>query len=174
VYCLNGVSTTLPVNIHASSISAGDGSIPFSEDNAAYVLRTSPSGLFYLGYDPRHDPVPGWYFVAWEGPIHLEPGYSKNYVGRGACRPPQNQHRPVLVGSAHVGGTLTCTPGSWNASPPLRFRYSWLRAGRGIPAATSARRRLSPGDAGMSISCVVRATNTDGSASARSRAIFVR
>ena len=174
LYCVNGVTTTLPVDLHASSTTAGDGTIPFSEDNAAYVLRTSPSGLFYLGYDPRHDPTPGWYFVAWEGPVHLEPGYSMNYVGLNPCRKPRNTHPPELVGSGKVGNTLLCMSGSWNASPPLRFRYSWVRNGRTIRSATGSKRQLTPADAGTFVACRVRATNTEGSSDAGSRAVHVR
>lgn len=85
IYCVNGVSTTLPVGISASSVNHGDVTNAFTVDNAAYVLGTNSTGRFYMGYDPNFEPVPGWYFVAGEGPENLEPGYSTNYVSLGAC-----------------------------------------------------------------------------------------
>jgi hypothetical protein len=174
LYCVNGASTILPVVLHARSVTKGRGDIPFTKDNAAYVLEMSRGGLFYLGYDPRNDPVPGWYFVASEGPTHLEPGYTTNYASRGACTPPDNTRRPALVGPAEVGRTVTCTPGAWLGSPPLRFAYSWLRGARTIAGAKGDRRRLTGDDEGASISCRVRASNSSGSTSATSKALRVR
>jgi hypothetical protein len=95
-YCLNGVSTTLPVGVAASSESQGDGVVTLWPNIADYILSTSPTGRFYLGWDPTDSPDPGWFFVA-TTPDDLEPGFSENYLSLGACRSAQAPSLPTHV-----------------------------------------------------------------------------
>jgi hypothetical protein len=88
--------------------------------------------------------------------------------------PPRNTQRPRVVGQARVARTLTCRRGSWNGTPPLAFRYRWLRGGRPIRRATSVRYRLTRREAGALVACRVQATNVAGSAEATAKAVRMR
>jgi hypothetical protein len=79
---------------------------------------------------------------------------------------PVNSSPPAIAGTAAVGGSLSCSPGSWSGSPT--FAYQWLRDGSAIPGATSASYTVGSGDVGHSLSCRVTATEADGSAQATS------
>ena len=81
--------------------------------------------------------------------------------------PPVNTARPVLIGDALVGATVTCLPGSWTASPTL-YGYEWLRAGSVIPGATGATYTLVEADTASELGCRVTAVNADGGAVALS------
>jgi hypothetical protein len=81
---------------------------------------------------------------------------------------PANTALPVISGSATVGGTLSCTSGTWTAQPGATFAYQWIRAGTDIPGATSNTYVPVELDAGTILTCRVTATNTLGSASATS------
>lgn len=83
-----------------------------------------------------------------------------------------NTARPSIRGAPRVGATLTCRPGSWAGTAPIRFAYVWLRNGRRV--STAQQRRLSSGDAGTLAACRVRATNPAGSAVATSRPLRIR
>jgi len=75
---------------------------------------------------------------------------------------------PTVTGTAIVGSTLTVAVGSWSG-PPTTYRYQWLRNGAPIPGATGTTYRLTPADAGTSISIAVSASRsgyTDGAATA--------
>lgn len=83
-----------------------------------------------------------------------------------------NTARPSIRGRPHVGATLTCRPGSWAGTAPIRYAYAWLRDGRRV--STGPRRRLVLRDAGTLVACRVRATNPAGSIEARSRPLRIR
>jgi hypothetical protein len=83
-----------------------------------------------------------------------------------------NTARPSIRGRPRVGATLTCRPGSWAGTAPIRYAYAWLRNGRRV--STGPRRRLVARDAGALFACRVRATNPAGSIEARSRPLRVR
>jgi hypothetical protein len=84
---------------------------------------------------------------------------------------PGNTTPPSATGSAQVGATLSCNPGSWTGSPS--FTYQWLRDGAPIPGATSDQYVLTADDQGHSIACRVTATNGGGTGEATSNAIAV-
>lgn len=88
--------------------------------------------------------------------------------------PPRSTRRPRVVGQARVGRRLACLRGSWSGTPPLAFRYRWLRDGDPIRRASAARYRLTRRDAGVRVGCRVRATNLAGSAEATAKAVRVR
>lgn len=82
--------------------------------------------------------------------------------------PPRNTAVPTLTGTATVGSTLTCNPGSWIDSTSVS--YQWLRGASVIAGATSATYVLQASDGGASVSCRETATNATGSRSATSAA----
>ncbi len=85
IYCLNGVSTTLPADITASSVSDGTATASFSEADALDVIANS-GGSFYFGYYPGGEVPADWYWThGTNDPTALEPGYTTNSVALGEC-----------------------------------------------------------------------------------------
>ena len=82
----------------------------------------------------------------------------------------RNTVLPSVLGPARVGAVLTCIRGSWSGTAPIRYAYGWLRAGRAIPGAGSARYRARAADAGTLVACRVVATNVAGSRAATASA----
>jgi hypothetical protein len=80
---------------------------------------------------------------------------------------PTNDTTPSISGTATVGQTLTCNPGSWSGSPS--YAYAWKRDGSTI--GTSATYTVVSGDVGHDLTCTVTASNSAGSASATSGAV---
>jgi len=72
------------------------------------------------------------------------------------------------VEEATVGQRLTCAPGRWKGQPPPQFTYLWLSDGVSIPSATGSVYSAEPTDLNHVLSCIVTATNGEGSASAES------
>lgn len=93
------------------------------------------------------------------------------YVAQGAL--PSNTVAPSIAGTAAVGSTLTCTPGTWVGSPAPTLTRKWQAGGVDIPGATGLTYVVAAGDAGKSIRVVETGTNVLGSASANSNAIAI-
>lgn len=91
---------------------------------------------------------------------------------------PQNVAPPTLTGSAAVGATLTCEPGSWSGVPVPTYSYLWVR-NLGLPGeeaiggAASATYVVRHEDLGRSLACEVTATNSEGFASSSSERVVV-
>jgi hypothetical protein len=87
IYCLDGVSTTLPSTVTASSETAGDHVFDVPESSADYILANNPSGGFYTGYDAVGSD--GWIGYLTNEPydpnVYLEAGYTTHYISLGAC-----------------------------------------------------------------------------------------
>jgi hypothetical protein len=94
---------------------------------------------------------------------------------------PANAGEPSVSGRTVQGLTLTTTNGTWTGTPPLAFRYRWLRcdtSGGGpngvncttISAATRRTYVLRRADVGHRIRSRVFASNVDGTSSANSNA----
>lgn len=81
---------------------------------------------------------------------------------------PANTSQPQISGSAVVGQTLTCSPGTWTNSP-TNFTYRWRR--NGTIVATGQSYTLVAADAGTAITCEVVATNGSGSGTATSNPV---
>lgn len=79
---------------------------------------------------------------------------------------PVNSVAPVASGTVTIGGSLSCTTGTWSGSPT--YAYQWRRAGVNIGGATASSYTPVATDIGRAIDCVVTATNAGGSASADS------
>jgi hypothetical protein len=87
--------------------------------------------------------------------------------------PPSNVTPPVVTGGNEVGNVLTCSNGSWVGDAPITYTYQWLRNGVDISGETNNTYTLAEADKGNLVSCVVTATNAEGSASVQSNAIDV-
>jgi hypothetical protein len=76
VYCLNGVSTTLP-----AAVSFTGGTATLSEGSATAIISTG--GLFYAGLAGTR---PSIWILDFPGQLPpFAPGYSTNFVGLGSC-----------------------------------------------------------------------------------------
>jgi hypothetical protein len=78
--------------------------------------------------------------------------------------PPILKDTPYVGGSATVGGTLNCTMGNWTGQP-TSYAYQWKRDGT-TDLGTSADYVVVAADAGHGLTCVVTATNANGSTEA--------
>lgn len=95
-----------------------------------------------------------------------------SYLGAGVISlpsAPANTVAPAITGTARVGQTLTVSNGSWSGSPSSTFSRQWKRGATNIGTG-AATYTLVAADAGQVITCVVTATNSEGSASATSNA----
>ena len=86
---------------------------------------------------------------------------------------PQNTASPEVSGSPAVGGTLTCSPGTWNGQPTPTYSYQWLLNGIDIPSATASTYTVATPDRGLVLSCKVTASNREGTESASSKSLYV-
>lgn len=87
---------------------------------------------------------------------------------------PRLRADPAIGGTATVGSGLLCAPGRFSDSPAIDVQ--WVRTRAGVDSALTAPTALPAGagytvaaaDAGSTIACIVRATNSGGTAIARS------
>jgi hypothetical protein len=112
-------------------------------------------------YTPMNGSIPAAAQVSGLG------NFLANVFTQGA--PPTNTAAPSLSGSAAVGQTLTCNPGSWTGSPT--FTYRWSRDGSPIAGATARTYAATYGDGGHALSCTVTATSASGSGTAATPAV---
>lgn len=90
---------------------------------------------------------------------------------------PTNDVAPVASGSPEVGTTLSCTTGTWTATPAPTYAYQWQYndgTWHDIAGATSSTWVVDVSgvvDVGDTIKCVVTATNGAGSGSADSNTL---
>ncbi|GAW48500.1 MULTISPECIES: hypothetical protein [unclassified Nocardioides] len=93
--------------------------------------------------------------------------------GSGGSLGPANTVLPSITGTAAVGRTLTCAPGTWTGTAPITYGYVWKRAGTPIAGATAATYTVVTADIGTALTCVVAATDADGTNTATSAALTV-
>jgi hypothetical protein len=84
---------------------------------------------------------------------------------------PINTIAPVITGIAQRGETLTSTTGTWTGTGTISFAYQWQRNEVNISGATSSTYMLVADDDNTSITCVVSATDSEGTGTATSNAI---
>jgi len=84
---------------------------------------------------------------------------------------PVNTITPVITGVAQRGETLTSTTGTWTGTGTISFAYQWKRDNTNISGATSSTYVLVAADDNTSITCVVSATDSEGTGTATSNAI---
>ena len=93
-----------------------------------------------------------------------------NPTGPDVPQPPVNTQTPAITGTAQVGQTLTCAPGTWNGAPTISYRW---RANQTNIASNATNSTYVPISAqvGKTLDCNVTATNADGSATATAPAV---
>lgn len=102
VYCLNGVSTTLPAEVGFQG-----GSVSLSEKTAQFVISGLSGGPFYAGKIGTKN-----YFLFPDFPGQtpegiFDPGWSTNFVSLGACTAaPGPAHVGVCKGLTRADGTV--------------------------------------------------------------------
>ena len=84
---------------------------------------------------------------------------------------PINTIAPVISGIAQRGETLSSTTGTWTGVGTITFAYQWQRDEVNISGATSSTYVLAAADDNTSITCVVSATDSEGTGTATSNAI---
>jgi hypothetical protein len=102
--------------------------------------------------------------------VRVCPGFQPPSIGLA----PYNTATPAVTGSARVGETLTCAPGSWGGDGPQSYTYTWRRDGVAV-AGRSSQTTYVVGfaDAGHALECEVTASNEVGSSMARSALLRV-
>jgi hypothetical protein len=78
---------------------------------------------------------------------------------------PTNSSPPVITGTASVGATLGCSPGTWS-NGPTSYTYDWQRDEVPIPGATTSTYTVTKDDIGHALACAVTASNAAGSGEA--------
>ena len=114
-----------------------------------------PSGAFAKTLAP----VPGG--RAWD-PAYTAAGVTLGLAaGGGGGVAPAALTRPSLQPAVPVvGGRTRCLPGKWKGAHALT--YQWLRGGKPIASAKTARYRVAPADRGRPLACRVTAIATGG------------
>ena len=86
-------------------------------------------------------------------------------VGESVPAAPVNVVQPLLSGNGAVGTVVTCSNGSWTGSPSPTFSFNFRV--NGVSVQNGASNTYTPliGDDTKTLTCLVTATNTQGSAS---------
>lgn len=87
--------------------------------------------------------------------------------------PPYNITLPSIYGDNTSGSTLTLIVGSWGGDDPITLTYQWLRDGSNISGEVADTYIVDVADLGTSISCVVTATNSYGTANNVTNTILI-
>jgi hypothetical protein len=74
---------------------------------------------------------------------------------------PVNTSLPVISGTPRAGRLLSCSTGTWSASP-VRYAYQWYRDGTPLVGATSATYTVQTLDEGSMLTCTVTPSNAAG------------
>ncbi len=86
-------------------------------------------------------------------------------VGESIPAAPVNVVQPLLSGNAAVGTVVTCSNGSWTGSPSPSFSFDFKINGVSVQSGSSNTYMPLIGDDTKTLTCLVTATNTQGSAS---------
>jgi hypothetical protein len=90
-------------------------------------------------------------------------------VTAAAATGPVNTTPPTITGDPSAGGTLTASPGQWNGTGAVTFKYQWLICGadanacHDISGATAQSYQPAKGDTGNTIRVKVTASDSSGS-----------
>ena len=91
---------------------------------------------------------------------------------------PSNVTLPIIAGAPSVGQTLVAASGTWKGASGV-FGYQWLRCDASgghcadLPGATAQSYTVTSGDAGSTLTVIVRASNNVGATNATSAAVKV-
>jgi virginiamycin B lyase len=86
--------------------------------------------------------------------------------------PPTDLARPRISGAPQAGQRLTCSLGRWN-NDPTSYTYQWYRDGTLMAGFTASSYTLGTLDEGTALTCVVKALNAGGQASATSNPVKI-
>lgn len=86
-------------------------------------------------------------------------------VGESVPAAPANVVQPSLVGNGAVGSVVTCNQGTWSGSPSPTFSYNFRANGVSVQSGASNTYTPLIGDDTKTLTCLVTATNSQGSAS---------
>lgn len=86
-------------------------------------------------------------------------------VGESVPAAPANVVQPSLVGNGAVGSVVTCNPGAWSGSPSPTFSYDFRVNSVSVQSGASNTYTPLIGDDTKTLTCLVTATNSQGSAS---------
>ncbi|MEA2148295.1 MAG: trimeric autotransporter adhesin, partial [Solirubrobacteraceae bacterium] len=128
-----------------------------------YVVLSSEVGAFFAGAIPA-----GGYGSRATSTTDMQVDYVRVWSFA-----PAVTAAPAISGTAVVGRTLSCSPGTWRGDPAPTFAYAWHIDGAPIPGAAAATYTVAGADLGHALSCQVTATNAVGSADAVSAAVAV-
>lgn len=90
---------------------------------------------------------------------------------------PVNTSLPVASGTQAVGGTVSCTSGTWTYTTSISYAYQWQSSTDGLTSwtdivnASGSSYVIDIAQFGKFLRCVVTATDANGSASADSNLI---
>lgn len=93
------------------------------------------------------------------------------FTAGGAASAPVLVSSPVASGYVIIGATLSCSTGSWAATPSPTFAYKWRLNSVDISGATSNMLLVDGSNVAGPIDCYVTATNSAGSASSASNSL---
>jgi hypothetical protein len=82
------------------------------------------------------------------------PSLGSTTLAKPAAHTFTNTAKPKVAGTAKVGKTLTCKPGSWSPAPATTA-FKWLRDGKAIKKAVKAKYKIVKADARHKLSCSV-------------------
>ncbi len=144
-----------------------------------YVISGLPSGAYEVFFFDGASYRPQYYNAksasSEANPVDVSTGSvtegidaALEYLSR-----PVNTAPPTISGTPAVGGNLTCSNGSWTASPSPSFAYSWLRDGALIETSTVGGYTVQAADEGHTLTCKVTARNTRGTTSALSTGLAI-
>lgn len=92
----------------------------------------------------------------------------------GAYVTPVNIVQPsVDVSTVANGGTVTCSPGTWQGDPTITYSYQWYAGNTIMAGKTTAALATVAGDQGKTVKCRVTGTNSAGSSTADSAPCIV-
>jgi len=86
-------------------------------------------------------------------------------VGESVPAAPANVVQPSLVGNGAVGSVVTCNQGTWSGSPSPTFSYDFRVNSISVQSGASNTYTPLIGDDTKTLTCLVTATNSQGSAS---------
>jgi len=87
-------------------------------------------------------------------------------VGESVPAAPANVLQPSLVGNGAVGSVVTCNQGTWSGFPAPTFSYNFRVNSISVQSGASNTYTPLIGDDTKTLTCIVTATNTQGSANA--------
>lgn len=81
---------------------------------------------------------------------------------------------PSLIGTGEIGAEVRLDPGAWSGDPAPELALQWQIDGAEIPGAIKASYVPLPAQDGVSLTCVVTASNASGAAQGATEALRVR